>query len=553
VIAALLLGAAMPATARAADGDLSVAGCLSIVAAPPCETKLTAPPMSLALSPDGRHLYAGLAGDPAALQIFDRDPQTGAATPRPGTIAPPNLNLNNLYSVEVSPDGRSVYAVAQQTGTLVSFGRDATTGGLTYLECLGGGAGCTSLTGKAGALAVVSSADSAHVYVRTLHGLAVLDRDPTTLEVTQKPTTDGCFSEDFKNDCTDVDGLAGSGYDLALSPDGGTLYVPFDLPGGVSIFHVSDDGTVAQFNGTGGGCISSTGASGQAAGRCVNGSDGLAATLTVAVAPDGKAVFSGGLNGLHAFARKGNGLVSELGCFGALGGCAPVPTGIKTVFDIVIPPSGDEVIAAAYSSQAILSFRRDHLTGALALRPGSNGCVTRTAVGCQKLPLLGGTTRLTLDATGNLINVASRDGVLGTIRRAFTPAPPAATPTPEPTPAATPEPTPVATPAPTATPEPPRKPLPVAKLSAKWSRGTLTGLTLTKGATAKLTCKGAKCPLKSKTVTRLSALKRKQRTFRPGQVVEIRVTAPGHQPAAARFTMRKGRQPRKEYLHLDVS
>ena len=93
----------------------------------------------------------------------------------------------------------------------------------------------------------------------------------------------------------------------------------------------------------------------------------------------------------------------------------------------------------------------------------------------------------------------------------------------------------------------------MAKLTARWSRTTLTGLSLPKGATAKLTCKGPKCPLKAKTIARLSGLTKRQRTFRPGQTVEIRVAAPGHQPVAVRFTMRKGRQPRKEYLHLGVS
>ena len=71
------------------------------------------------------------------------------------------------------------------------------------------------------------------------------------------------------------------------------------------------------------------------------------------------------------------------------------------------------------------------------------------------------------------------------------------------------------------------------------------------GAVAELRCKGRKCPFKRKRVKRIrknridvfKALTERQRRFRPGQRLQLRITAPGHIGKVVKFRLRKGRIP----------
>ncbi len=94
-------------------------------------------PLNMAISPDGKSLYAGsTAMDGFA--SYDRDPATGALTKRPGcfsfdggwvkntttdgtpcTVVP---SLRKLYSLHVAPDGKNLYVVSQKH--ITTFDRD---------------------------------------------------------------------------------------------------------------------------------------------------------------------------------------------------------------------------------------------------------------------------------------------------------------------------------------------------------------------------------------------------------------------------------------------
>ena len=71
------------------------------------------------------------------------------------------------------------------------------------------------------------------------------------------------------------------------------------------------------------------------------------------------------------------------------------------------------------------------------------------------------------------------------------------------------------------------------------------------GAVAELRCKGRKCPFKRKRVKRIrknridvfKALTERQRRFRPGQRLQLRITAPGHIGKVVKYRLRKGRIP----------
>jgi hypothetical protein len=438
---ALAVGAAIAAgcaatAAQAADGDLFIDGCLTQPGAAfsGCAGGLPSDPVGVAISPDGNQVYAsvGIAGAFTGLQILDRNPQTGVLAARPGPggcFIPTNEavactkvggtgNPTIGYDVTVSPDGRNVY-LASLHGALLNFERDGG-GSLRYVNCLGVGTGCTPLTGGQDVDSVAVSPDSQNVYVRGSGGLAVVDRNGAGGSIVQKPGFDGCFNEGDVENCRNVDGLAGDGWRLAVSPDGAQVYVAFTVPGGVSIFNRAPDGTLEQKPGT---CISANRTSGTAGVRCKDGNDGLATTYVVTISPDGQTVYAGGEGGLTAYRRGGDGGLSQAGCYGATAGCTPVAVGLAGILDIAPTPDSSEVIAAGYGSQTVVSFTRDG-NSALTARPGVRGCISASGSGgkCLALQLAANDwMRIAMDPVRPRFYLTSRIGMLATVTRDFAP------------------------------------------------------------------------------------------------------------------------------------
>lgn len=112
----------------------------------------------------------------------------------------------------------------------------------------------------------------------------------------------------------------------------------------------------------------------------------------------------------------------------------------------------------------------------------------------------------------------------------------------------------------TITPPPPAAKRMPAKVAATWkvakAKLTLTALTikkLPKGWHVKATCKGKKCPFKSKTLKArkvktgtLNALKLlgSKRVFHAGQTLELRISATGYTTKLVRYTLEKGKHPK---------
>ena len=96
----------------------------------------------VAVSPDGSSVYvASLVDD--AIVSFDRNPATGALSGQ-GCIADvgdfagcgtTQQGLNTAYGVAVSPDGSSVYVASLVDDAIVSFDRNPATGALTPRGC----------------------------------------------------------------------------------------------------------------------------------------------------------------------------------------------------------------------------------------------------------------------------------------------------------------------------------------------------------------------------------------------------------------------------------
>jgi DNA-binding beta-propeller fold protein YncE len=196
--AAAPASAAIDVFAVDAAGALAETSCLK-VGAPPglCgASALINGPAELAVSPDGRNVYAGDSGSESGgrIDVLARSESTGALTdascvdflpvprkPEPEEGAeeneerekeppvPPDRcervpGLESRSVLAVSGDGTAVYAFGSDSAVI--FSRDAASGKLSETSCAGSGDDrCTSLASLAGVQAATVSPDGHEVYV----------------------------------------------------------------------------------------------------------------------------------------------------------------------------------------------------------------------------------------------------------------------------------------------------------------------------------------------------------------------------------------------------
>ena len=296
-------------------------------------------PIGVVASPDGRHLYAaGLNDD--ALAVFSRNRAQGGLSFVEKESA--GNTLGAPEGVAVSPDGSSVYATGFSSDTLAAFSRDRASGALRLIDSERDAAGGVDGLNQADAVAV--SPDGRHVYVTALidDSIAIFERDPAS---------GGLAFVDFVRDgAGDVDGLdAPEG--LALSPDGRQVYVTAD----------GDDSLATFDRDPSSGRLHFVGVEKDASG----GVDGLAGAFGVAVAPDGRHVYTSsyGDNAVTTFARDlDSGRVSFAGTIkDGSGGVGD----LNGAYAVAVSPDGRYVYATGREDGALTTFRRSRGSGAL--------------------------------------------------------------------------------------------------------------------------------------------------------------------------------------------
>jgi cysteine-rich repeat protein len=197
-------------------------------------------PVSLALSPDGKHVYVGATSQ---VTVFSRNGTTGALTlVEDKTDDTAGVDgIGGRSSVAVSPDGKHVYATGSNDNAVAAFSRDGTTGALTFVEAKFDGVGgvdglkASSKTTSPGPSSVAVSPDGMFVYVagQDDDAVAVFRRNATTGALT--------FIEAKFDGADGVTGIK-SASGVAASADGKHLYATGRDPSSVAVFGVDTCG-----------------------------------------------------------------------------------------------------------------------------------------------------------------------------------------------------------------------------------------------------------------------------------------------------------------------
>jgi 6-phosphogluconolactonase (cycloisomerase 2 family) len=386
----------------------------------------------LAVSPDGNYAYL-VALNSSAVATFARDTSTGTLTQLDGVAGcvsevgdgvtcEVGRALANALSVALSPDGKHLYVASRNSNAVAVFSRNVNTGQLTQLSGAAGciaetGDGVTCTDGKAivGPRVVTVSPDGKNIYIGSRDGdaVAVFSRNRNSGALTQLSGTAGCVSETGTGGlCIDGKGLLGA-RGVAVSPDNRHVYVASQDNNTVAVFfRDTNTGALTQLSGSAG-CIAENGDGI----TCADGR-GLVTPVHLEVSPDGRQVYvaSRDSNGLAIFSRNANtGALTQLsgsaGCIAENGDgitCAD-GTGLREPVFLTLSPDGSNVYVTSQASHAVAEFSRNVMTGELTQLSGLAACISEdgTAMTCADGNGLMGAIAVTLSPDGQNVYVAS--------------------------------------------------------------------------------------------------------------------------------------------------
>jgi 6-phosphogluconolactonase (cycloisomerase 2 family) len=305
----------------------------------------------LTLSPDGVQLYS-VGTDDNALLVFDRNPTDGRLTAtqlhKDGSLGV--FGLLGASGVAASPDRRHVYATGEIDDTLVVFSRDATTDQLSFVAAEAKEDHVGGVDGLDGATAVVVSPDGLHVFVssRVDDALAVFARDASLDDLR-------FIEAEF---ATNIGPWLDGATALAVSPDNKHVYVAAEIDDAISVFTRDIQTGEVEF---------APGA----------GASGLNGASAVTVSADGRHVYATSRhdNAVTLFVR--NPITGTLTFVAEYRDGVDGIDGLAGASAIAVNPLGTRVVAAGGDEDALAVFRRNPLTGKLALfevvRDGVNG------------------------------------------------------------------------------------------------------------------------------------------------------------------------------------
>ncbi|MBS1679929.1 MAG: beta-propeller fold lactonase family protein [Actinobacteria bacterium] len=359
------------------------------------------------------------------------------------------IGLDGPNSVAVSPDGRNVYATARGSSAVLTFLRNPRTGQLRQLPpsasgCIAGAAvpGCTAGRALSWPDVVVVSPDGRNVYVGDFAGSGVISfsRAGKAGALTQLSGSAGCITEAGAEGCAkgaQMNHVEG----LAIAPNGSAVYAAAAFSSAVD-FLARDSATGALSQS---GCVTASKVTGCALGYEFGGVNALA------FAPAGGDVYATSLtsNSLTTFQKllggvgisqppgperqveKENGPGKETvptpegtpspdGCtvFLRSPGCG-FGVAMQAPEGVDVSPDGTSVYVAAFGTGAIDVFDRDAESGVVTQKSGPRGCVAVPKVhGCTPGRALGGAASLVVSPDGrNVYSTAQFSNAVDIFRR----------------------------------------------------------------------------------------------------------------------------------------
>ncbi|MGH2963923.1 MAG: lactonase family protein [Solirubrobacterales bacterium] len=438
----LAAGGALAVGTGALTQPAGTAGCISEDGSGPCaDGHAMGGPGGVAVSPDGKNVYTASGYGVAR---FDRTLSTGAITQPSGAAgcisswSEPCRDGHAVTSssgVAVSPDGKSVYVASHgyptNTSAVVRLKRNTSNGAISQPA---GAAGCISDDGSGpcadghaiGApqdLAV--SPDGKNVYVASAPAgspgaVLTLNRDTSTGAITQPAGTAGCISADGSGgECADAHGIGTVQNNVAVSPDGKSVYVASFGGGIVRFDRDRSTGALTQPAGAAG-CISDDGS-----GPCADG-HAIGSPTALAVSPDGKSVYVGTrissstppgdeIAALVRLKRNTNtGAITQptgtAGCISADGSgpCADGHGMLRGPYGVTVSPDGRSVYLTAASANALVRIRRNTTYGSISQPAGTAGCISEDGSGpCSDGRGLSFPTDVAVSPDGNSVYVAA--------------------------------------------------------------------------------------------------------------------------------------------------
>jgi DNA-binding beta-propeller fold protein YncE len=312
------------------------------------------------------------------------------------------VGLIGPNSVAVSPDGRNVYATSRGGSSITTFIRNRRTGELRQLPpsasgCISGLPIPTCTTGRALKWpdVVVVSPDGKNVYVGDFAGNGVISfsRAGKAGALTQLPGTAGCITEAATEGCAqgkEMNNIEG----MAINPSGTTVYAASPFSNAIDILQRNGiTGALGQAT-DGTGCITNEAVSGCAQGYEFDGVNALV------VSPKGGNVYATSLTsnsvtmfrpteggGLAQPARPEGenvpaGISSPEGCLVYLRspGCS-FGRAMKAPEGLALSPTGDSLYVTAFETGAMDVLDRSLKTGVVTQKPGERGCLAAATVG----------------------------------------------------------------------------------------------------------------------------------------------------------------------------
>jgi 6-phosphogluconolactonase (cycloisomerase 2 family) len=313
-----------------------------------------------------------------------------AASAKPLGCSGANGMVNTAY-LALSPDGRNLYATARLSNSVLAFRRDDVSGRLTQLK---GPAGCFDEAGPTHihACAGIPGLATASGITVTQNGRLVYVAAPDSGAITAfaRNTSTGalrrvaCVSSDpsLATRCA-ADAHLDSPISLAVSRDGRTLYVGSRDGSRLLAFRATADGHLTELS-----CIQDQSnappATGCSAGTAVATARGLA------LSPDGRNLYLAARtpNAVTAFAlnQTTGAIGTELGCVsgnfdtGHTAGCAIGNSLFNPQF-LTVTADGRAVYVGVPGDNAVIILLRNPATGAISQSLSIDGCFSDLTYG----------------------------------------------------------------------------------------------------------------------------------------------------------------------------